>query len=105
MRSYTCVLALLAVAACGPLPGVDATLTDHADALSNGGSDKLFDLVITDAKETYALSDLQLTYQPAGGTMTVLNFELTVDADGDGALGTGDTLTGVEPGPDLLNGS
>lgn len=93
---------LLSLAGCTTSP-FDATLTDHPDALSAGGSDKLFDLAVGSADATIALADVQLTFQPIGGTMTVLNFASTVDSDGDGAIGEGDRLTAIEPGPDLLN--
>lgn len=102
MRSFILAGFLLIITGCTPM-AFDATLADHADALTTGGSDKLFVVEVTSAEVNVPLADIQLTFQPIGGNMTVLNFALTVDSNGDGALGQGDTLTGIEPGPDLLN--
>ncbi len=93
---------LLSLVGCVPT-AFYATLTDHTDALSTGGSDKLFEVEVSSADANVDLADVRLTFQPIGGTMTALNFVLTVDSDGDGAVGPGDKLTGIEPGLDLLN--
>lgn len=98
------LLLLLTVVGCTP-SGYDATLADRPETLTSSGGDKLFDLEITAAESELAMLDLQLTFQPAGGTMTVLNFQLSNDANGDGAVGTGDVLTAIEPGIDLLGTS
>jgi hypothetical protein len=101
MRLLT-LLSLLPLVGCVS-SDFDATLTDHSDALTTSGADKLFDVDLTSADSDVPLADVQLTYKPVGGTMTVLNFSLTVDTNGDGALGQGDRITAIEPGPDLLN--
>lgn len=100
MHQFTLV-ALLSLVGCAT--SFDASLTDHADALTVSGTDKLFEVEVSTADANVAVEDVQLTYQPVGGTMTVLNFALTIDSNSDGAVGEGDTLTAMEPGPDLLN--
>ena len=94
---------LLSLVGCVPSTAFDATLTDHADALTTSGSDKLFEVAVSSAAANVPLANVQLVFQPIGGTLTALNFNLTVDSNGDSAVGQGDTLTGIEPGPDLLN--
>ena len=93
---------LLSLVGCVPT-AFDATLTDHSDALTTSGGDKLFEVEVSSADADVDVADVQLTSQPIGGTMTVLNLALTVDSNGDGAVGQGDKLTGIEPGLDLLN--
>lgn len=80
-----------------------ATLTDHSDPLTTGGSDNLFVISVSEAEESFALDELLLTFKESGGTATQLNYELSVDSSGDGQLGVGDELVGVEPGPDILS--
>jgi len=104
MMRFSILAAIVAGVGCVPT-SFDATLTDHAEALTTNGSDKLFDVEVTSADANIPLADVQLVFQPVGGTLTALNFALTIDSDGDGAVGDGDTLTGIEPGPDLLNGT
>ena len=96
---------LFALAGCGDSGsdgGMSASLSDHPDPLTTGGSDRLFQLQIGSAEDTYSLSELMLTFQIQGETATVLNIELSNDVNSDGLLGTGDTLTAIEPGVDIL---
>ncbi len=101
----TLLLLFLALIAC---TGTDfsADLVDHPNALTTAGDDLLFELVVDDSVEAYTLSELELVFQRPGDSRVALNFELSVDANGDGLLGTGDTLVGREPtsatGPDIL---
>ena len=101
----TLPLLFLALSACASTD-FSADLVDHSNALTTAGDDLLFELVVNDSVEAYALSELQLVFQRPGDSLVALNFELSVDANGDGLLGTGDTLVGQEPtsvtGPDIL---
>ncbi len=105
MRASLIGLLFLVCTACGPdfLEEISAGLTDHPDPLTTGGSDNLFVISVSEADETFAMNELMLTFKKPGGTATALNYELTVDANGDGRLGVGDELIGIEPGPDILN--
>lgn len=101
MRASLIGMLCLLCTACGPTP-FDATIRDHADPLTTGGSDKLFVISVSETDESFALNELLLTFNEPGGTATQLNYELDVDADGDGRLGAGDELVGIEPGTDIL---
>ena len=79
-----------------------ASIVDHSDALSDSGSDRLFEIRADSSAEIYALTDLLLTYKLVGGSEMSLNFELT-DSDEDLSFGGGDVLIGIEPGPNILS--
>src|SRR5690242_12790437 len=104
MRYVRCVAVVVTLVGCGAEidQAVTAKLTDHAGALTSSGSDKLFDLKVTEADEQYTLDALVLTFKQAGQTPMALNYELSDDANGDGKVGAGDTLTGIEPGLNIL---
>ena len=88
---------------------LSAELIDHPSALTTAGDDLLFELVVDDSQEAYSLSELELVLRRPGEVRMALNFQLSVDANGDGLLGTGDTLIGQEPtsqaGPSIVGPS
>ena len=105
MRHCVWILACLFLVACGDdeaAPTVEATLTDHADALTDQGGDRLFDMEITTADQSFAPADLQLSIQPADGAAVNLTLDLSTDADSDGDAGKGDVITGIEPVDDVI---
>jgi hypothetical protein len=95
------------LAACGDdeAATVEATIADHGDALTDDGGDRLFNLEITAADEAYALGELELEVVLADGTAVLVEAELSTDADGDGDVGAGDVVTGIEPADDVLGAS
>lgn len=72
------------------------TVTDHADALTDNGGDKLATLTLTEAKDSYDVGTLEVIAKEAGQTGFSVNFDL-VDGNGDGKLGKGESLTVKEP--------
>ncbi len=96
-------LALFGLSRCNLLGlGATISISDHSDALTTGGTDNLFILTLTKAPEGYVLTDIQITAHLAGQTATVLNFAGS-DANSNGQLDAGESLTCVEPGANVFD--
>lgn len=77
--------------------GVTATVSDHADALTDAPGDNLATFKLATASEPYDTTLVTLTVGEAGATPLQINFTLQ-DGDADGKFGEGESLTLVEPG-------
>ena len=106
MRYPLAILTAL-VAACGS--GADngflADLEDHEAPLTAAPGDDLFTVEVFEAQRVYPTAGLTVLVNPYGGPVSAVEFALTVDEDGDGALGLGDILTAREGAEDAYNAS
>ncbi|MBL8915282.1 MAG: hypothetical protein JNM17_31550 [Archangium sp.] len=101
----TCLAAAVSISilfsfGCGtptPTPMLSVTVADHSDALSDKNNDNLFVLTFATVPTPIAAADLQVTGAVAGGSNFQLNFT-HADANGDGNIDSGDTVTCREPG-------
>lgn len=101
----TCLAAAVSVSllfsfGCGTpatTPMLSVTVADHPDALSDKTNDNLFVLTFATVPTPIAAADLQVTGAVAGGSNFQLNFTHS-DANGDGNIDSGDTVTCREPG-------
>lgn len=105
MRRIIWILLPCFMVACGSDDEVtiDATVTDHADALTANGGDNLFELEVTAAERAYAVADLQLSITPDGGDAIDVDITLTDDADADGEVSQGDRLTAIETATNVVD--
>lgn len=88
---------------CGPLPmGTEVAITDQAAALTNAGDDVLFQLTLSETDEPISLAAVNVYAGLPGQTATVVNFTHN-DANSDGKLNVGETLTTREPGVNLFD--
>ena len=83
----------------------DATVTDHADALTANGGDNLFEIAIAEAEEAYDLATLELSITPEGGDAIVVEISLATDGDEDGMAGQDDVLLAVEGADNAIDDS
>lgn len=93
--------ALAALAGCSGNDGRIEVASEGA-ALTESGGDRLFSLKIVEAREGgYARDGLRVKITPDGADAVDVVFTVN-DADGDGALGVGDTLACSEPAENVL---
>lgn len=111
-RWITLFLALVYVgfasAACGGSGNesdVVVDVEDHLDPLTAQPGDNLFTIELFEADEAYPVADLAIAVNPYGGSAAPVDFELSVDANGDGAFGVGDQLVVREGSDDTYNES
>ena len=92
------LLASLLFFHCGPPGGLtEATLADHADALTTAGTDNLFTITMKATSMPPVISKLSISAGLAGQTATVMNFAAD-DKNGNGSLDVGESVTIKEPG-------
>jgi hypothetical protein len=94
---------LAITAACGPMDLDSITVTDHADALTTAANDNLFVLTLTKGT-ALDIADVMVTAGVAGQTATAVNFTHN-DANSNGKLDVGESLSCKEPPLNLFDGT
>lgn len=106
MRVALSTMLVLVLSACGPMvERVTLGVADHPDALTTAAGDNLFTLTVTDAATLdLPIADVLVSANLPGQTATAVNFTHN-DANGNGKIDSGESLSCKEPPVNLFDGT
>ena len=90
-----------ALIGCGPATALEIALADDTALLTDRASDRLCRLTVTSISEPLANTEIKVWLTPVGGTVSQMPFELG-DANENGFLDAGETITVLEPPVNLI---